>query len=169
MLNELSLAAQGTKKIFWSESQQFDWGMFKEKRAGYEFIKAMTHSGISYEVDVKEGLIVLNVEAYFIYGKSWVMKGYKKPHLLAHEKIHFDISEIFKRRLDKLCDRYRVDYDTFIKRDYQEALQRDFDIIFDEMDKYQREYDEDTSHGTISFKQKKWEKDIREALKNTNR
>ncbi len=31
------------------------------------------------------------------------MKGYKKPHLLAHEKIHFDISEIFKRRLDKLC------------------------------------------------------------------
>ena len=62
-----------------------------------------------------------------------------------------------------------MDYDTFIKRDYQEALQRDFDIIFYEMDEYQREYDGDTSHGTISFKQKKWEKDIREALKNTTR
>ncbi len=37
------------------------------------------------------------------------------------------------------------------------------------MDEYQPEYDGDTSHGTISFKQKKWEKDIREALKNTNR
>ncbi len=52
--------AQGTQKIFWSESQQFDWGMFKEKRAGYGFVKAMTHSGISYESRCKRtGLLCL--------------------------------------------------------------------------------------------------------------
>ena len=97
------------------------------------------------------------------------MKGYKKPHLLAHEKINFDISEIFKRRLDKLGNKYRVDCDTFVEKNYQEALQRHFDIIFDEMDEYQREYDEDTSNGTISFKQKKWEEYVREVLKKTIR
>lgn len=97
------------------------------------------------------------------------MKGYKKPHLLAHEKIHFDISERFKRRLNELCDKYRADCDTFVEKNYQEALQHDFDIIYDEMDKYQREYDGDTSNRTISFKQKKWEEYVREMLKKTIR
>jgi len=167
--SHLSLDAQGTEKISWSESQEFDWKLFKEKREGYGYIKAMTYSGISYEVDLKENQVVIDVDAYFIYGKSWVMKGYKKPHLLAHEKVHFDIAEVFKRRLDKLYDRYRVDYDTFVKRNYQEALQNDFDMIFEKMDDYQREYDGNTSHGTISFNQKEWEKDIKEILEKTSR
>ena len=63
IFNERSINAHGIQKIFWSESQQFDWEMFKEKRVGYGFIKALTHSSISYEVEVKYGLIVLNVEA----------------------------------------------------------------------------------------------------------
>ena len=63
IFNECSINAQGIQKIFWSESQQFEWEMFKEKRVGYGFVKAMTHSGISYRVEVKNGFIVLNLEA----------------------------------------------------------------------------------------------------------
>jgi len=158
------LTAQSDEKIFWDEELAFNWDLFKERKKAYSFIKAMTFSGIMYEVDVRDEQVIINTEAYFIYGKSWVMAGYKKPHLLAHEKIHFDIAEIYKRRLDKICNAYRTTYDEFIKNELNLELQRDFDKVFEEMDDFQEKYDLETKHGTDSIMQKKWEKEIKKLL-----
>ncbi len=157
--------SQNMDKVLWDKDLSFSWDMFKEKRTSYGYIKAMTYSGIMYEVDVENGIVNIDVQAYFIYGKSWVMKGFKKPHLLKHEKVHFDIAEIFKRKLDVLYQEYRVDYDTFIKKGYEKSLQKDFDHIFDEMDAYQEKYDKETEHGTKNTKQSEWERLIQKNLK----
>jgi len=152
------------KKIFWNDSLELSWDMFKEKRKTYSYMKAMTHSGIMYEVESKNGKVVIDVRAYFIYGKSWVMKGYKEPQLLAHEQIHFHISEIFSRKLDKLCETYRVSDWEFSKKNYGRALQKDFDRIFNEMDAYQQLYDKETEHGTVRSKQKEWQEKVESEL-----
>ncbi len=157
-------SAQAEEKIFWSDSLELSWDLFKEKRQGYSYMKAMTHSGIMYEVDVEDGQIVIDIKSYFIYGKSWVMKGFKKPELLAHEQIHFHIAEIFKRKLDQMCDKYRVDDRTFFARNYQKKIQADFNQIFNEMEAYQQLYDKETGHGTIKSKQDFWEKKIKKEL-----
>jgi len=159
-----SCSAQTEEKIFWTDSLELSWEMFKEKRTGYSYMKAMTHSGIMYEVDVNKGQMVINIKSYFIYGKSWVMKGYKKPELLAHEQIHFHIAEIYKRKLDEICEKYRVDYQTFKNKNYQQKLQADFDTIFNLMDAYQKLYDNETEHGTIKSKQKEWENKVKKEL-----
>ena len=156
--------AQSEKKIFWSDSLELSWDFFKEKRSGYSYMKAITHSGIMYDVNEENGQMVIDIRAYFIYGKSWVIKGYKKPELLAHEQIHFHIAEIYKRKLDRLCDAYRVSYRQFVSRNYQKKLQADFDRIFNEMDAYQRKYDAETQHGTIKSKQDIWEKSVNKEL-----
>ena len=127
-------------------------------------MKAMTHSGIMYSVDVEEGQMVIDVKAYFIYGKSWVMKGYKKPELLAHEQIHFHIAEIYSRKLDAAFEKYRVDFNTYTSKNYSKKMQADFDRIFDEMDAHQKLYDAETEHGTIKSKQTAWEIKVREEL-----
>lgn len=156
--------SQNEEKIFWTDSLELDWEMFKVKGSGYSYMKAMTHSGIMYEVEVKNGQVEIDVKSYFIYGKSWVMKGYKKPELLAHEQIHFHIAEIYKRKLDTLCEKYRVDHRTFVSKGYQRKLQRDFDLCFTQMDEYQKLYDKETNHGTLTAKQLEWEKKIKKEL-----
>ncbi|MFK7757321.1 MAG: hypothetical protein AB8B53_10365 [Flavobacteriales bacterium] len=156
--------AQSEEKIYWEKDLKFDWDLFKEKKNSYSYFKALTFSGIMYEVEVVNELVDIKVSSYFIYGKSWVMKGYKKPYLLEHEKMHFHIAELYKRKLEAICKKYRVDHRTFVNRGFDKALQRDFDRIFNEMEAYQNKYDKETEHGTKRKTQLEWEAKLKEEL-----
>ena len=156
--------SQSEEKIYWEEDLVFNWDLFKEKKNSYSYFKALTFSGIKYEVDLVDDLVDIKVSSYFIYGKSWVMRGYKKPYLLEHEKMHFHIAELYKRKLDIFCEEYRVDHKTFVKNGFEKALQRDFNLIFDEMEAYQDKYDKETEHGTNKPAQAQWETKLKREL-----
>ncbi len=97
--------AQESTPIAWDVSRKLAWEDFKGKPFKTAWAAATTASGISYEYtgrETKGGYeLEFSVGAYFYPEKSWY-----QPHLcdalvLSHEQLHFDISELFARKLRK--------------------------------------------------------------------
>ena len=88
----------------------------------------------------------IDVSASFVSEKSWM----KKPvaTLLAHEQLHFDITEIFARRFYQEVIKL-----TSAKRNVLSAL---FKKENDECDQWQEQYDSETNHGTNELMQARW-------------
>ena len=78
------------------------------------------------------------------------------PGVLAHEQLHFDITEIFARKL----------YADVSKRSAatKDELNQLFQEANNECDKMQQEYDQQTDHGTIEDKQARWSDQVSQML-----
>src|SRR5689334_15537067 len=60
--------------------------------------KAGTSSGLFIHSEDKEGTLMFYVEAIFYKSKSFFMKD-ESPYALRHEQLHFDITELYARKL----------------------------------------------------------------------
>lgn len=102
-----------------------------------------------------------NVTNVFYKGKSWMV--IRKPSVLNHEQGHFDISEIYARRLRKeieiLMDKGVEDEVTFRQL---------FNKYLQELKEFQDAYDSETHHGSIDTKQIHWDRKIEKELNNNN-
>lgn len=100
------------------------------------------------------------VEAYAVMDKdlSGAAPGASSPELLAHEQLHFDITEAFARRLVPRLD--PIEGTGRDARSAVEDLQRKLQEAYDQANKellaYQNSYDAETRHGTRRKVQKKW-------------
>ena len=131
--------------------------------------------------EAKEGKLPKNilacltdVTAFSIMDRcqSWSIKEKWSNALLKHEQGHFDISEIWARRLNKklqdmvrtgLCGRGKTE------KEAEADLKKDVDNIFEKHvkneDEMQKKYDEETKDGRDNTKQTIWNKNISELLK----
>ena len=91
---------QGEDVWFWSP-ERLNWLDYQGK-ADYalEDIAALTSSGIVSWKGCKNGKIDFEIRAYFDKTQSWVKPEAYTSYHLAHEQGHFDITEIYARRLD---------------------------------------------------------------------
>ncbi len=137
--------------IYWSAKQQLTWQDFKGIPAyQYKDISAITSSGIVHYKGCDEGKINFKVRAYFEKQHSWVKEEALTAHHLEHEQIHFDITELYARKLRKaLSERTfecgdEANFETFVAAylDNWEAEQRAYDIL--------------THHSIHKDKQKEW-------------
>jgi predicted secreted Zn-dependent protease len=90
------------------------------------------------------------VIAVFYPNDSWKRK--KKKGVLVHEQRHFDIVELFARKLRK-----QIQSGTY--KDYNdlvEKIERYYDQTDRELDAYQDKYDRMTNHSRNSRRQAKW-------------
>lgn len=89
---------------------------------------------------------------------SGAAPGANSPELLAHEQLHFDITEAFARRLTvKLAPLRGKGRDAASAvADLQAQLQSAYDAANTELLTYQNAYDSETRHGTRRKSQKKW-------------
>jgi predicted secreted Zn-dependent protease len=87
----------------------------------------------------------------------------KTAHVLKHEQGHFDIAEIFARKLFRQMTEYRYN-----NRTYKEDLTAIYDNIVAEKAKMQGDYDRETNHSLNRYKQNEWLKKI-EALLEDNK
>ncbi|MFK7809479.1 MAG: hypothetical protein AB8F74_16870 [Saprospiraceae bacterium] len=89
--------------IYWSENERLEWEDFEgEPRHDYKGISALTSSGIVHYKGCKNGRINYKVRAYFEKEESWVKEEARTTHHLRHEQIHFDITELYARKLRKI-------------------------------------------------------------------
>lgn len=90
----------GTDRVEWSSKKKLDWSDFEalpDKR--YKHIAALTSSAIWYSQYCDNGYIKYEVKAEFRKNESWVRDEARNEYYLDHEQLHFDITELFARKL----------------------------------------------------------------------
>ena len=144
------------QQIVWSETK-LTWKDFT-KRAGHkEFYKSFTNAGISFFLDEKNDIITIEVIAYFNPEESWVHRDFQNDVLLNHEQLHFDITELYARRMRYQMAQYiGMDAEEFARKNLVDKVKKIYKDQYNEMQDEQRRYDAETAHGTNDKEQEKW-------------
>ncbi|KPE51103.1 hypothetical protein [Chryseobacterium indologenes] len=154
------------QKIIWKEDQKLVWDNFKSpvNRKNNPNVAAYTHCGWEYSL-VKSSNpktpVKIEIHAIFNEERSW--KDVKKinDYILLHEQKHFDIAELFARKLRKEVAEKVItsgDYDKYFKAVYQK--------VSNDYQNFQKSYDRETQHGINEDKQKEYNALISEELNN---
>ncbi len=86
--------------IIWNENDQLTLSDFKgQPDYGNPHIVALTASGIMHHTECHDGILKYDVKAYFDKRESWVKEEAKTAHHLKHEQVHFDITELYARKV----------------------------------------------------------------------
>jgi hypothetical protein len=149
-------------KIYWSKDQLLTWDNFKGKPIKSSPHDAFTDSGIDfkYSYSGSDHTLVFDLKSNFIKSKSSVKPDKKKDVLLKHEQGHFDISEIFTRKLHK-----NIIEEKYKEKTLEKKLQELFNKYLTELGKYQDLYDKETDHSKNEKNQIEWNEKIAKELK----
>ncbi|MEG9328172.1 protein of unknown function [Salinimicrobium catena] len=150
-------------RMKWQETP-LTWNDFSGVPDLHNDFDASTNSGISYSWSLRssetKAELFYKVRSYFYPDLSWVKPGKDSALLLAHEQLHFDISELHARKLRKIMDGYVPD----LKSDVKEVLERIYEKNENARRQMQEKYDRETRHGQDEAAQEKWEIFIRSKL-----
>jgi hypothetical protein len=137
-------------KFEWSSSRKLTWEDYKGTRAPDQ------DTNIAATTSCRFGLLANpagTVTNEFICHQSSVRPGQKKPALLAHEQLHFDLCEVFARRLRKeLTEQTSLDINDAFIQTYKLYKER------------QWLYDQETNHGLEPLAQERWQHAVTEEL-----
>ncbi len=148
--------------INWHPDVPLNWEDFKGKPDKGSLIAAVTASGISYQFSSHERdgyfEVEYEVETSFYPDQSWY-----RPHMcddlvLSHEQLHFDISELFARKMRKkmAATRFTKNVKKEVRAIYQEIIK--------ELAAFQDRYDQETDFSRNREAQLRWNREIEEAL-----
>ena len=146
--------------IKWQEDRKLTWDDFKAAPLKIGSTAAMTTTHLGFSYNITNGKITYKIECRFEKNKSWGLV--KNEWVLKHEQGHFDVAEIFARKLNKSISEYR-----FNKNSFQKDLDSIYKSVVTEKEKYQQQYDDETDYSRIKLKQEEWLKKIEGELKQT--
>ena len=123
-------------------------------------VVAITSSGFQYRAGYRrsgsKSILKVSVYCSFDRKESWMKEKGRDPQVLAHEQAHFDISYLqtllFMQRLRQL---------RLGEQGFMEQLREEYDAAVKELRARQRQYDQETDHGTLPDIQLVWSKRIR--------
>jgi len=144
--------------IFWNENYKLKWSDFQ---ANPPSVDQEWNAVCAHKILVKglwDGLPNFIVFNTFLKEKSWA-NDTTSSHLLAHEQLHFDISEIYARKIRQTVDSLReVGYKKF--EPYNEKIK----TLLETSNKMHKCFDKETSHGVLIFEQEKWQEKVNKEL-----
>lgn len=156
-----STSSTSTNMIYWSEDYQLTWDDFQaapdyEKRNA----SALSASGIVHSKGCKNGQIIYEVLSYFEKNESWVKEEARTDYHLKHEQIHFDITELYARKLREALSKEKF-------RCGQEAEFENFVSQFiTNWHQAQHNYDASSQHSMDKAAQAEWNKQVEIELEN---
>ena len=154
--------AQEEEAIAWDPVRKLSWEDFRGKPMKTAWAAATTASGISYAYtgEEKNGGYVLEftVLAQFYPEKSWYQPQLCDDLVLSHEQVHFDISELFARKMRKRLA------ETHFTSNAKAEVRAIYKKILQELSAFQSRYDHDTNYSRDIEKQLAWNNMIKEAL-----
>ncbi|MBB4805319.1 hypothetical protein HNP38_000591 [Chryseobacterium defluvii] len=154
------------QRIVWKEDVKLNWDNFKSKinnQRGSNVI-AYTNCGWVYSV-VKstnpKSPVKIKIETVFNEDKSWKDDQRTSDYVLNHEQKHFDIAEIYARKLRKeVGEKIRT------SGDFNKKFQGIYNRILSDYKSFQSTYDKETQHGMDPEKQTEYNRIIAEELEN---
>ncbi|MBI5857608.1 MAG: DUF922 domain-containing protein [Sphingobacteriales bacterium] len=141
----------------WNASKKLTWNDYQSKPEPQSDAAASTTTYLKIEYNISSNSFGYKINSWFSKTRSWGR--YKTDFILLHEQGHFDIAEIFARKLNKRMSEYKFNWNT-----YNKDLKRIYDDIMHEKEEMQDEYDNETNHSINKEKQEEWLKKIEELL-----
>lgn len=146
----------GADTILWQQDSLLSNEDFKGKPAGS--FQGLTFSGIFLDMKHEERLLRVYCYTLFICKKSFLKDS--SDNLLNHEQLHFDITELYARKIrQQLSQKLILD-----DKNISAAIQKIYNTQIAELNKEQDRYDKETEHGTNQTKQILWKESIRKQI-----
>lgn len=151
--------------LSWNNTIKLKWADFEGELNPNVFAYAVT----SYKIDIiPENVKVdkndniqnyeqLTVVASFYKKQSWTVSS--NIELLKHEQLHFDIAELFARKIRK---RYSELKST--KQKAYSTYWKEYSLLWKECREMQKQYDSETNHGANNEKNLNWNVKIAASL-----
>ena len=150
-------------EIEWHKNRKLTWEDFKGMPPSITETNASANTNCGFDVSAESNsrkeLIAVRIKNIFYCDKSWVrIDKRNKLNLLVHEQAHFDLCEVYARKLRKRVEdsNYKLDIDNAIFE------------VFDDFKQRQKLYDQETNHSRNKEKQAEWLKTIADELQELN-
>jgi hypothetical protein len=157
MLRAQGDATTENNSLEWNEFYRLTWEDFQgtpeENSAG----DAATSVQIKAKPYMVKDKVRYDVSALFSKDKSW--KRDLSPQLLSHEQLHFDLGELYARKIWKLI----LEMTSQGVKDVK-AINKAVHQLLEESNEADRQYDIETLHGALDQKQAEWSKKIKAEL-----
>ena len=155
-------AGAAPEELSWNEFYKVQWEDFQ----GHPDKDSPGDAGAAVQIKAKPFLvdkeIHYDVVAIFNRAKSWSRD--ESASLLDHERLHFDIAEVYARKIRKKITELKGRGVNNIKT-YNSAIHE----LLLESNHADQQYDLETLHGALSRKQREWSEKVREQLADLSR
>ncbi len=149
--------------IFWSPNRKMSWADFTGTMPKFTKYSAQIFTNFEYFAPLKLEKGVLNIElqmkAYMLKSGSWTSSSGLSGYSIAHEQVHFDITKIVVERFKQKA------YQILTVDNYDSELQLLFIEMYREMNRLQKEYDDESNHSINVLGQHKWQQFVDEELR----
>ena len=141
--------------IVWQADRKLTWDDFKGAPHGPEDFVASTNSGVAFSYSYGErngrARIEYEVTANFYPLRSWYRAEIVDSYILSHEQTHFDITELFARKLRQRLSEIPKD------RNFKDAADAVYQQNEAERREMQEAYDRETDHSNIKAAEYQWQ------------
>ncbi|MDB5003215.1 MAG: hypothetical protein JWQ34_1440 [Mucilaginibacter sp.] len=150
------------QEIPWRKDKPLTWKDFQGVPDANSSYAAVTNSRIkyNYRYELKDSVykITFKLENVFYTQTSWSKKDQRNKDLLHHEQLHFDINELFTRRLSVALN------SSTYTNNFREEIHFIYQRLMDEERDFQTKYDNQSIHSGDSGSQVVWEQYIHKLL-----
>ncbi|WP_297763541.1 DUF922 domain-containing protein [uncultured Muriicola sp.] len=154
---------QEENAIKWDPDHRLRWSDFKAQPQENSPVAAITASGIAYRFSAMENRgrmeVDCTIDSFFFPESSWYKRETANDIILSHEQLHFDISELFARKMRERVESYS--FSSNVKAEMNGIYEQ----IIREMRTFQKRYDEETNFSREVEKQLEWNRKISSELK----
>lgn len=162
VLSLSTVFSQEEETISWTPDRKLQWEDFKGRPFKTAWAAAVTASGITYEFSSVEtdGALKLDIQisTHFYPDESWYQPALVNGVILSHEQLHFDIAELFARKMRKIVA------ETNFTSNVKAEIKKIYSDILKELSAFQKKYDFETNFSRNIEKQIAWNRKISEAL-----
>jgi hypothetical protein len=145
--------------MVWQKNRKLTWNDYQGKQQKRFAAASTVYSMYRNISKTSSGNIIATVKALFYPKDSW-KSSWIDDALLAHEQKHFDIVELYARKLRKQLTQIKVRDEA----DAEQKLDSLHKIIDTEMDAFQDKYDDETNSSMAHDEQISWIKKIDAAI-----
>jgi hypothetical protein len=156
-LSPLPGFAQNSQFIEWSPVKRLTWDDYLAKPSSLTDAAAITSTALGVEYHLKNNTLTYTITCRFSKTNSWGR--HKTDYILQHEQGHFDITELFARKLAKELKEYKFD-----PRKYQDDVSKIYKKLMDEKEEYQNKYDKETDFSRNKEQQVEWLEKVKDEL-----
>ena len=154
--------SQSGDSLVYSENKSLTWNDYKgipnssERSLGFKL--SYTINMIRTKVNWWSGCGTYVAYAIVDKDSSWVLPGFRKDQYLAHDRIHFDIAEIYALKLEKALNYAKINVGN------RKEINFFFYSYVNKMKEEENRLDQETQFGNDTVAQKKWYEDTKSQL-----
>ena len=173
-ISSIAIAEVGSSHVEWDEYVPITWDLFQgtppadaHQRTEAAAIHMTISWRASYSVSSSNGgtswvgqVAAITVTNTMEPASSWVVPGKTDDNVLSHEQLHFDLNEVYRRKLEclllatNLC---QASTQQEAVDQLNAALHQTATVVLQKLSEMQTLYDSQTYHSTNAAEQARWQ------------